>query len=173
MTSKSFGSSNEHGHDVSGSGFKHLTRVDQALRILADNLPKKSPETETVSVSFALNRVLGKDVFSPVNVPPFDRAAMDGFAVIAEDTYGATTVAPVILRSTGGIRIGSPPGISVKKGDAVSIVTGGQMPPGSNPVVMIEHTKRHQEDLIEISSEVHPGENVSKPEKTFVKAHLF
>jgi molybdopterin molybdotransferase len=162
ITSKSVGSGNEHERSASGSGFKHLTPADEAFRILLSNLPKRSPEIETVPISMALNRIIAKDVYSPIDVPRFDRAAMDGFAVIAEDTYGASTVAPVTLRSAGSIRIGSTPEISVKKGEAISIVTGGQMPDDANAVVMVEHTTRQRDGAIEISSEVHPGENVSR-----------
>jgi molybdopterin molybdotransferase len=162
ITSKSVGSGNEHERSASGSGFKHLTPADEAVRILLSNLPKKPPEIETVPVSMALHRILAKDVYSPIDVPRFDRAAMDGFAVIAEDTYGASTVAPVTLRSAGSIRIGSTAEISVKKGEAISIVTGGQMPDDANAVVMLEHTTRQRDGAIEISSEVHPGENVSR-----------
>ena len=162
ITSKSGGSGNEHERSASGSGFKHLTPADEAFRILLSSLPKRLPEIETVPISMALHRILAKDVSSPIDVPRFDRAAMDGFAVIAEGTYGASTVAPVILRSAGSIRIGSTPRISMKKGEAISIVTGGQMPEGANAVVMVERTTRQRGGAIEISSEVHLGENVSR-----------
>jgi molybdenum cofactor synthesis domain-containing protein len=154
--------SSSHEHEVCGSGFKHLTPVRDALRIVVSNLPKKPVEVDRVSVSMALGRVLAKDVVSEGNVPPFDRAAMDGFAVIAEDTCGASATAPVFLQSAGNVRIGVPPTARLKRGEAASIVTGGQMPHGANAVVMVEYTKQRNDGTIELSDEVHPAENVAR-----------
>lgn len=149
----------EHDH---GSEFKHLTPVHEALRILVSNLPRKARHVETVPVSAALGRVLAMDLVSEVDVPPFDRAAMDGYAVVADDTYGATATAPVFLQSIGNVRMANPISIHVGKGQAVSIVTGGQMPEGANAVVMVEHTKQREDGTVEISEEAHPAENVSR-----------
>jgi len=71
--------------------------------MLVNSLPKKSPDLESVSISLALGRVLATDILSPIDMPPFDRAAMDGFAVVAEDTYGATVNAPIFLRIVGSV----------------------------------------------------------------------
>jgi molybdenum cofactor synthesis domain-containing protein len=110
----------------------------------------------------ALSRILAQDLVSPVDVPPFDRAAMDGFAVVAEDTYGATIAAPVFLQTVGNVQMGIAPRVSVARGKAVSIVTGGQMPQGANAVVMVEYTKQHEDGTVEVSDEVHPAENVAR-----------
>lgn len=152
------------GHDqgVCSTGFKHLTTVRDALRIVLSNLPKKSVGVETVPLWATLSRIVARDLVSPVDVPPFDRAAMDGFAVIAEDTYGATVTAPVFLRTVGSVRIGTAPRVSVARGEAVSIVTGGQMPKGANAVVMVEYTKQHEDGTVEVADEVHPAENVAR-----------
>jgi molybdopterin molybdotransferase len=151
-----------HDQEVRGTGFKHLTPVRDALRTILSNLPKKSVGVETVPLSAALNRILAQDLVSPVNMPLFDRAAMDGFAVIAEDTHGATNVAPVLLRTVGSVKMGTTPRVSVARGEAVSIMTGGQMPQGANAVVMIEYTKQHEDGTLEVSDEVHPAENVAR-----------
>ncbi len=151
-----------HDHNVCGTGFKHLTPVPEALRIIVSNLPKKSLDVETVLVSMALGRVLGRDVVSPIDVPSFDRAAMDGFAVIAQDTYGASATAPVFLRTVGNVQMGVAPAIRLRRGEAVTIVTGGQMPQGGNAVVMIEYTKQLEDGMAQISDEVHPAENVAR-----------
>jgi molybdenum cofactor synthesis domain-containing protein len=148
-------------HEVCGSGFKHLTPVREALQIVLSRLPKKSLGVEAVPLPSALGRILAQDVVSQSDVPSFDKAAMDGFAVIAEDTYGATPTAPVFLRSLGRVQIGTVPMVRVKKGEAVSIVTGGRMPQGANAVVMIEYTNEREDGTVEISGEVHPTENVA------------
>jgi molybdopterin biosynthesis enzyme len=67
------------GHEARGSGFKHLTPVRQALQIVISSLPKKSFGAEGVPLSSGLGRILAQDMVSQVNVPPFDKAAMDGF----------------------------------------------------------------------------------------------
>jgi molybdenum cofactor synthesis domain-containing protein len=149
------------GH-VCGTGFKHLTPVGEALQIVLSNLPKKPVIVETVPVQDALTRFLAQDLISPIDVPPFDRAAMDGFAIIAEDTYGATMAAPVFLRTVGSVQIGTAPRVSVARGQATSIVTGAQMPQGANAVVMLEYTKQHEDGTVEVSDEVHPAENVAR-----------
>lgn len=110
----------------------------------------------------ALGRILARDVLSEVDVPPFDRAAMDGFAVVAEDTYGATTTAPVFLRSVGSIHIGISHTLRLNRGEAAAIVTGGQMPQGANAVVMVEYSKLREDGIVELSDEVHPAENVAR-----------
>jgi len=110
----------------------------------------------------ALGRILARDVLSEVDVPPFDRAAMDGFAVVAEDTYGATTTAPVFLRSVGSIHIGISHTLRLNRGEAAAIVTGGQMPQGANAVVMVEYSELREDGIVELSDEVHPAENVAR-----------
>jgi molybdenum cofactor synthesis domain-containing protein len=139
-----------------------LTPVPEALDTVVKNLPKRSLEVESVPVSSALGRILGADVVSGVDVPPFDRAAMDGYAVRAEDTYGASVTAPVFLRNIGSIPIGVHPTVSLSKGQAVAIVTGARMPQGADAVVMVEHSKQRADGTVELSDQVHPVENVSR-----------
>ncbi len=145
-----------------GSGFKHLTPVPEAIRIVLGNLPKKPLGAENVPLSMALDRIVARDVVSQVDLPPFDKAAMDGFGVVAEDTYGATPTAPVFLRIAGTVHIDSVPTVRLRRGEAVSIVTGGRMPQGANGVVMVEYTKEREDGTVEISGEVHPRENVAR-----------
>jgi molybdopterin molybdotransferase len=147
---------------VSGKGFKHLTPTIEALKAVTGKLPKRASDNETVPVSLALGRILGQDLISPIDIPPFDRAAMDGFAVRAEDTYGATVSSPIFLRSVGRIEIGDVPPVGVNKGEAALVATGGQMPQGAHAVVMVEYTKQLSDGTVEVSGEVHPAENVSR-----------
>lgn len=149
-------------HRVSVPSFKHLTPVPEALRIVFSNLPKKAFGVENVPLSSALGRILAQDVISQVDIPSFERAAMDGFAVIAEDTYGATPAAPVSLRTIGAVQIGTVPTIRIGRGEAASIATGGQMPQGANAVVMVEYTKKREDGTVEISDEVRLAENVTR-----------
>jgi molybdopterin molybdotransferase len=154
--------SSDHLHNVEGRGFKHLTPTSEALKVILDGLPRKPLDNEKVPIASALGRILGQDLVSRIDVPPFDRAAMDGFAVRAEDTYGASVSSPIFLRSVGRIGAGITPPVRVKKGEAASVATGGQMPEGADAVVMVEYTKQTSDGTVEVSSEVHPAENISK-----------
>lgn len=98
-------------------------------------------QAESVALADALGRILAEDVRSPVDVPGFDRSNMDGFAVRAADTYGASEEEPVRLRlSSETIPTGVVPGRSVEAGGAMQIATGGMLPRGADAVVPVEHT---------------------------------
>ena len=97
---------------------------------------------ETVALNDALGRVLAADVVAPIDVPPFDRSGVDGFAVRAADTADAGDTTPRRLRLTAEvIACGHQPRLSVEPGTATAIATGGAIPRGADAVVMIEHTE--------------------------------
>jgi molybdenum cofactor synthesis domain-containing protein len=149
----------EHHFDVSGKGFKRLTRTNDALRTITDRLPARAAEIEEVPISTALHRVLGADLLSPIDVPGFDRAAMDGYAVKAEDTYSASPNSPMTLNRVAETSAGK---VVLNKGEAFPVVTGGEMPKGADAVVMCEYARESVDGLVEVSAEVHPTENVSR-----------
>jgi putative molybdopterin biosynthesis protein len=105
-----------------------------------------------------LGRVLGEDVNAEVDVPPFDRAAMDGYAIRAEDSFGAEEDRPITLKIVGNVMAGESPTVAVALGEAVEISTGAPVPKGSNAVVMIEYTSIR--DGLKIYRSVVPGENI-------------
>lgn len=115
--------------------------------------------TETVPLSECHGRVLAEDVYSTVDVPGFDRASMDGYAVKAADTWGADEEAPRTLRMAGIIHAGATPDKAVAEGTAIEVATGAVMPAGANAVVMVENTDP-QGAAINIRKPVTPGENV-------------
>jgi molybdenum cofactor synthesis domain-containing protein len=145
----------EHHFEVLGKGFKHLTLTRDALKLIASKLPERGLELEGVPFSSALHRVLGEDIVSPINVPSFDRAAMDGYAVRAEDTYSASVNSPITLKHVAGTAF-------VKRGEASLVVTGGQTPQGADAVVMTEYARELADGVVEVSAQVHPAENVSR-----------
>ena len=114
----------------------------------------KRTETEEIGFEAALNRVLAEDVFSPIDSPPFDRAAMDGYAIRGEDSFGAAPRNPVFLKINRRVEE------EIGAGECVSIATGMPVPKGSNAVVMLEYTKERG-DTLEIFKPVTPGKNVS------------
>jgi molybdenum cofactor synthesis domain-containing protein len=117
--------------------------------------------TERVTLDDADRRVLARDVVAPDAVPPFDRAAMDGYAVVAEDTFGAGRFNPRVLRSVGKLYTGEAPATAVRSGECLEIATGAPMPQGANAVVMVEETER-QGDEIQVLTPVYPGQHVGR-----------
>jgi len=102
---------------------------------------------------------VAENVKAPIDVPPFDRATMDGYAVVAEDTYGAGEGNPKPLKIAGKVTPGEEPKVEVAKGTAAEISTGAPIPPGADAVVMVEYT-RHEKNYVNIYRAVTPGENV-------------
>lgn len=122
--------------------FLEVVGRDEAERRFHAHLRLAPLGEETVPLARALGRVLARDVAAPVDVPGFDRSGVDGFAVRAEDTAGATEARPVVLRLnaevlTPGVR----PALAVAPGTATVIATGGMLPRGADAVAMVEHTE--------------------------------
>jgi molybdenum cofactor synthesis domain-containing protein len=141
--------------------------LDEARGHVKLNLPH--PVAETTAIQDALGRVLVDDVVASEPVPPFANSGMDGFAVIAADTAGATEGAPRRLPIVGTIAAGSPPEPAIHAGQAVRIMTGAPVPAGADAVVMVEMTRTvNGEPQVEILAEVaagtavrHAGEDVA------------
>ena len=103
---------------------------------------------EQVPLVQALGRVLAEDVLAQVDVPAFDRSNVDGFAVQAEDTYGASELAPRRVRLLpAALEAGTPAKERLNPGEAISIATGGMLPRGADALVMIEHAEAQAEEL--------------------------
>ncbi len=127
-------------------------------------------EEETVLLE-AYNRVLNEDVVSTLDVPPFNRSTVDGYAVKAEDTFEADENTPATLKVSGAVNIGEPTNVNVGKGEAVEIVTGAPIPEGADAVVMVEDTQREDADL-QVFGAVTSGENVMKKGSDLKKGAL-
>ena len=139
--------------------FRELQSLEKANAVFWSAY-KQHSFTERVSIENALGRVIAEDVFSSVDVPGFDRAAMDGFAVTAEDTFHADEQHPVKLRVLGQVEAGDPGAYSASKGEALEIATGAPIPKGTDSVVMVEYTRRNGSGLL-VFRGVAPGENVT------------
>ena len=138
---------------------KALVSLDEALGILM-GLARPIDRTERVSLLEALHRVAATEVVSPIFVPLVDRAAMDGYAVRAADTYDAGKFDPVALRRLEILYADSVPRRQVGKGTCTEVATGATLPKGADAVVMVEDTER-EGDAVSVYTPVHPGENVS------------
>src|SRR3984885_7548341 len=119
--------------------------AERRFRAALDCTPRGS---EVVPLDAALERVLAVDVVSPVDVPSFDRSNVDGFAVVAQDTFGASEEAPrSVLLGEEEIHTGVVPATVIHPGTAVLMATGGMVPRGADAVVMVEHTDVLGRDL--------------------------
>jgi len=142
-------------------GFKEATRIEEARRVFYEALPFASLPSESVLVQDSLNRILAEDVSAAVSVPAFEKSAMDGYAVVAEDTFGSSQTNPSLLKLVGESKIGELSTEILRKGETIAIATGAPVPQGANAVVMVENTKRLDTGDVEIYSAVAPGENIS------------
>ncbi len=129
----------------------------EALRILLENDPVG---TEMVPTVRARARVLAEDLYSQVDLPHFPRAAMDGYAVKARDTFGASASQPAYLKLVGTVEMGKEATRPLAKGEAIRISTGGMLPPESDGVVMVEYTEEVGDKMVEIHRGVSPWQNV-------------
>ena len=113
-----------------------------------------------VPLAEARGRVLAERLDATIDVPGFDRASMDGYAVSARDTFDAGESDPVTLDLAGAVHAGEEPAASVERGTAVEVSTGAVMPAGADAVVKVERTDRPDEDSVAIRTSVTPGQNV-------------
>jgi len=145
------------------TGFQELTPLDTALKKLRENIRHKITETESVSLESSLGRILAEDITAKTSVPEFDRSAVDGYAVIAEDTYGASPNNPAILKVVATIEPGADPKRlpTLRRGEAAKIMTGAPIPNGANAVVMAEHTRQNN-NKVEVARPVAESQNISK-----------
>ena len=140
---------------------KKLVSLDEAKIILQQRFSAEPVGTEHVSLSEAYQRILAKDIVARIDVPPFNRATVDGYAVKARDTFDADETNPITLKICGRINVGESPCITIEKGSAAEIATGAPMPQGADAVIMFEHTVQKDADAI-LYRPVSKGENVMK-----------
>jgi molybdopterin molybdotransferase len=117
-------------------------------------------ETETIPIAACFGRILGSDIVSDVNLPDFSRSIMDGFAVRASSTFGASEGNPAYLKMPHTIPMGESPDFSIGPGEAAKISTGGMLPGGADSVVMVEHTDAIDDTTLEVYRSVAPGQNI-------------
>ena len=143
--------------DVRMCGFERRTPVAAALRVLEERVGVL--ESEIVAVRDAPGRVAAVDVHAAVAVPHFARSMMDGYAVVAESTQGASEYRPERLKIVGRARAGHATDATVHRGQAVSVTTGAPLPSGADAVVMAELTHRDGDDVL-VTEAVSPGRHV-------------
>ena len=140
-------------------GREEALSVGEARQRIAAHLSFK-PHGVSLPIADSYGRVLSGEIYSPEDLPAFARSTVDGFAVKAADTFGATETLPAYLNVAHETLMGQKPDFSVKRGSGARIPTGGMLPDGSDAVVMLEYVQQVNEGLIEVVRPVAPGENV-------------
>ena len=120
--------------------------------------------TESVPIAGVLNRVLAQDIISDEDLPGFQRSTMDGYALAAKDSFGASENLPTPLNIVEDIKMGEIPRCTLHRGECAQISTGGMLPEGADAVVMVEYTQKIEDGVVEISRPVSPLENVILPD---------
>jgi len=131
----------------------------EARRLFCSHIRPLASE-EQIATAVALGRVVRHDIVAPIDLPAFSRSTMDGYAVRAANTYGASEGVPAYLTLIGEVPMGRAPDLAVSLGQAALVHTGGMLPQGADAVVMVENTQRAGAAMIEVLRPVAPGENV-------------
>lgn len=148
--------------------FFRVVSTDDARRAIGDLSPVGC---ESIAVTEAAGRILAADVRAAEDMPHFDRANMDGYAVRARDTFGASASVPAYLRLVGSVEMGQAPKLRLARGQAARISTGGMLPPDADAVVMVEYTDELEGDTlrgtsggrtVEVQRGAAPWENVMR-----------
>ena len=134
--------------------------VNEVFKIIGEQFSGYPIETESIQLLEARGRILAEDIISPENVPAFTRSSVDGYAVFASDTFGASDAMSVQLLKSTPVEMGITTQNPLKRGDAAYIPTGGELPKNADAVVMIEYTEENNDEFIYINKPVAPGNNV-------------
>lgn len=140
--------------------FFNVVSVDKAKQILSDEFEDIKLGNEIVSIKEALQRYLGKDIIAEYNIPEFNRSTVDGYAILVEDSHGASEAVPSVLTITGEVKMGEFTDKKIKPGQAIYVPTGGMLPIGATGMIMIEHTEKMDDETLLISKPITNGENV-------------
>jgi molybdopterin molybdotransferase len=140
-----------------------------AVRTLSEALtgfrPSRRTGAEATALEQALGRVPAEPIAAPHALPGFARATVDGFAVRAADTYGASEGLPSYLELAGDVRMGRPPQVDVRPGTAAAIATGAPLPTGADAVLMVEHTQSAAPELLEVLRPAAPGDGMVRADE--------
>jgi molybdopterin molybdotransferase len=150
-----------------------MISIEEAKRLIWNKTPVL--KKEKIEIIDSLGRVIAEDIISDFDIPPFDRSAMDGFAIISDDTFSASKENPVLLEVIGEIKAGDFKNFKIEKGKAISIMTGAKIPQNSDAVIKIEDVEEIFKDgkrYIKIERYVKKGENISKKGEDIKKGEI-
>ncbi|MDR2545375.1 MAG: molybdopterin molybdenumtransferase MoeA [Methanobrevibacter sp.] len=159
-----------------GTEFLKIIDVEEAKKIIR-NLFKETYKlkSENIPVGDAYNRIVSEDILSTIDLPIFDRALKDGYAIKSEDSFGANEENPKILNCIDKVEAGSFSKKTIKTGECIEISTGAPIPDGADAVVMVEYSEKLEESStkdIAILKSVPPTEDISKKASDIKKGKL-
>ncbi len=140
--------------------FFKVVSIQDARELIDREFGEYIMGTEEESLLKCHGRILSEDIVANVNVPEFDRSTVDGYAIVVEDSHGATESIPSILDILGEVRIGETSEYSVKNGQAVYVPTGGMIPIGATGMIMIENTEKMDDITVLLFKPISKGENM-------------
>lgn len=146
-----------------------MLKVDKAKKSILNKV--RLLNSEDVEILSSLHRVLAEDIYAPLDLPPFDNSAMDGYAVIASDTQGASQTNPKVLHVLEDLRAGYRANKDLKKGQAIRIMTGAPVPAGADAVVIVENTER-EDSRVNVFKEANSGDNIRRRGEDVNKGEL-
>jgi len=147
----------------------------EVIKMLKDHLNLKGitqNNIEEIDIKMALHRFLVEEIVAPVNLPGFNRSTMDGYAIRADDSFGATDSLPSYLKMIGEVKMGVKPKFKINPGEVVKISTGGMLPEGANAVMMVEYTEQIDNTSIEVRRSISPWENVVREDEDLKKGEI-
>ena len=151
--------------DLAGAAHREFFAVRTVAETLAGFRPARRTAVETVALDLAHGRVPSEAMRARHDLPGFARSTVDGYAVRAADTYGASEGLPSYLDVAGAVAMGRAPEVSVAPGVAVAIPTGAVLPPGADAVVMVEHTQEAMAGTIEVVRPAAPGDGMVRADE--------
>ena len=137
-----------------------VVNLDDARSIVADRFAPLESAAVSVPLGEAAGRAIAHDVVAEEGVPPFDRSTVDGFGLVASDTFGCSDALPAILELAGEVQMGAEPDCGCAEGRCVRVPTGGQIPTGADAVVMLEYCEEYGDGTVGVARPVAPGENI-------------
>lgn len=140
--------------------FFNVISVDDSRKILMDNFGDYEFLTQEVDLDNCLNRILGEDIYSTIDVPEFNRSTVDGYGIKVEDSHGSNQSIPSIINILGEVHMGEEALGSIKSGETYYVPTGGMIPEGANGVIMIENTELMDEKTLLLYKPISQGDNI-------------
>ncbi len=140
--------------------FLDTVTLEEAFQLLVQEIPKLKLEIEEVDISEATGRYLAEDITSEVDIPPYVKSTVDGYGVVAVNTFGASETIPTILTISGECEMGKLPLGDIEDGSCMYIPTGGALPRSCDGVVMIEDSEKYTDTMVGICKPVVAGQNV-------------
>jgi len=154
------------------NNMKDFFKVTDLQRVLEFVSLFPAVETEIITLEKTHGRILAEDIAADIDLPGFSRSTMDGYAVRASSTFGASEENPAYLNVVGQISMGESPSFSIGQGEAARIATGGMLPEGADSVIMIEHTEILDDKTIEAYKSAAPGQHAIEKGEDFAEGNI-